>query len=659
MCIGARKISYREDVQGLRGVSVLGVVIYHCGILFPGGFSGVDIFFVISGFVITNSVLSEISRDGTLSVRGFFYRRLRRLLPSFVLVSTVTVMLSALFFDPYLEFPEIRAAAISGLFFSSNLFFFHLNEYDDLVANPLRHLWSLGVEEQFYLTFPFITLAIHQVKRGPVRSFEQRLRRWLLVIAIVSLLGNLSASYLAGPTAVALGREQLEIFATSWGRRLSFYFSPLRYWEILAGCLVATLKEQDLRLSHAARTIISLSGVLAIVIFFLRFGDLTVYPGLAATTPVLSAAAIIAFGRGSMTDKILSVSPLRFVGDISYSLYLWHWPLVVICNRVFENAWVNAAISIPSAILLASLSTFKLENRFRYASNSLRPKLPWLLILPMTVTIIGFVHHLEGFQKRFPKTESKRDTFVNAINCGSSRPGWETQCTHGRPDSSKSVYVFGDSNARSASDAFAMMADANDWRVTFSVLGGCPANFSQVQTSEECLKINEQRLRLLSNDPPSMLVIINHWTNYLSFPGYGSPDQQVKSLEQTVNRIQSLGIPLIMQYQIPDCDYRHQIINYRFIGGLFRSASGCQMSSEVSTARDLIGDEVRRIIGSCTGSPCVIVDIEPTICPTTCKPFMNGVNIFSDRSHISKSANTLTVPVFERAAREVLSRNES
>lgn len=221
---------------------MLAVVTYHCGLFLPGGFSGVDIFFVISGFVITNSVLSEIERCGTLSLVGFFSRRIRRLLPSFVLVSTVTVMLSALFFDPYIQFPEIRTAAISGLFFSSNLFFAYLNEYDDLVANPLRHLWSLGVEEQFYLTFPFIILLIRRVKGNSGRPIESRLRIWFLAIAILSLLGNLFASYLAGPTAVALGREQLEVFATSWGRRLGFYFSPLRYWEILAGCLVATLR---------------------------------------------------------------------------------------------------------------------------------------------------------------------------------------------------------------------------------------------------------------------------------------------------------------------------------------------------------------------------------------------------------------------------------
>lgn len=649
--------NYRPDIQGLRGVSVLAVVIYHCGLFLPGGFSGVDIFFVISGFVITNSVLGEIRRNGTLSVRGFFARRLRRLLPSFVLVSTVTVILSALFFDPYTQFPEIRNAAISGLFFTSNLFFAYLNEYDDLVANPLRHLWSLGVEEQFYLTFPFIVLGIRQVKRNSITDFVPRLRLWLLAIAVLSLVGNLAASYLAGPTAIALGREQLEVFATSWGRRLGFYFSPLRYWEILVGCLLATLKVEGPRLSRATRTAISLSGVTTIVIFFFAFGDLTNYPGYAAIAPVLGGAAIIAFGKGTITEKLLSLSPLRFAGDISYSLYLWHWPLVVIAGRVFESAWINAAVSIPIAVLLASLSTFRFENRYRYAGKSLIPKLPWVLILPVTVTLIGFIYQLEGFQKRYPKTESKRDTFVSSINCGSSRPAWEDECVYGDSNTSTSLYVFGDSNARSASDAFARLAEINGWRVTFGVLGACPTNFSLVQTSEECSKVNEERLRLLTDKPPSLLVIVNHWTNYLSFPEYGSPNQQVKSFEETVNRVQSLGVPLIVQYQIPECNYRNQVLNVRFTKGSFHDASGCEMSSEVSDARDLIGDKVRQIIQSCTGSPCVLVDITPAICPNICKPFLNGVNIFSDASHISKSANTLTVPIFQRAAEKILNRS--
>jgi peptidoglycan/LPS O-acetylase OafA/YrhL len=654
MCIGARKISYREDVQGLRGVSVLGVVIYHCGILFPGGFSGVDIFFVISGFVITNSVLDEIRKDGTFSVRGFFSRRLRRLLPSYLLVSTVTVVLSAVFFDPYIEFPEIRAAAISGLFFSSNLYFAYLNQYDDLVANPLRHLWSLGVEEQFYLTFPFILLAIRRVSRDPAKPFEQRLRRWFLILAVVSLVVNLYVSYLAGPTVVALGRGGLETFATSWGRKLSFYFSPPRYWEILAGCLVAALKVENLRLGHAARTILSMSALLAIASFFIRFGDLTVYPGLAATAPVLGAATIIALGRGTVIAKLLSVSPLKFVGDISYSLYLWHWPLIVILGRVFDNDWFKAAVSVPIAILLATISTLRFESRFRESRTSVSSLLPWLLILPVTVTAISFVQQLDGFQKRYPKTESKSDTFVESINCGSSRPGWETQCAHGDPDSSTSVYVFGDSNARSESDAFASLADTNGWRVTFGVLGACPTNFSARQTSEECSVINEQRLRLLSDSPPSVLVIVNHWTNYLSYPGYGSPEVQVQAFKITLKLIQSLQIPLIVQYQIPQCEYRNQVFNFRFVRGSFRGTTGCEMSSEVSRARDLIGDEVRRLVGGCTESPCVLVDITPAICRDACRPFLDGVNIFSDASHISRSANKLAIPIFQRAADEVL-----
>ncbi len=271
------------------------------------------------------------------------------------------------------------------------------------------------------------------------------------------------------------------------------------------------------------------------------------------------------------------------------------------------------------------------------------------------VTLIGFIYHLDEFQKRYPKTESKRDTFVSSINCGSSRPAWENECVYGDSSSSTSIYVFGDSNARSASDAFARLAETNDWRVTFGVLGGCPTNFSLVQTSEDCSQINEERLRLLSDEPPSLLVIVNHWTNYLSFPGYGSPNQQVRSFEETVNRVQSLGVPLIVQYQIPECNYRNQVLNVRFTKGSFRDASGCEMSSEVSDARDLIGDRVLQIIQSCTGSPCVLVDITPAICPSICKPFLNGVNIFSDASHISKSANTLTVPIFQRAADNILS----
>lgn len=644
----------RADIQGLRGVAVLAVVIYHSGLFLKGGFAGVDVFFVISGFVITNSLLRQTESQGTLNLRNFYFKRVRRLLPGFLLVLAATVVLSFAFFDPYGEQLEIWSAALSGLALSANLFFATIDSYDGLSDNPLRHLWSLGVEEHFYIFFPMLFYFIWRTSKSSHTALISRLTRYLLLFFGASFALSLVSQYLAGSITGLLGFPELRKYASERGGRLSFFFSPFRAWEILAGCLLATAQFKVAITDNRFRQSISIVGMSTLMLCFVLLESPESFPGFFALVPVSATVMVLSAGPQTITGKALSSSPLAYLGDISYALYLWHWPAMVIVGRVFDNPWLSAAISIPLSCGLAGMSTAKFENKFRYEHWNVRAIAPLFALIPLFIGATQLLKQSNEFGKRFPKTESKANTFAARHNCEASPRGWEESCEFGDHESSLSVYLFGDSNARSASDGLAIIAEQNEWKLTISAKSACPVNFSEVQTSEECRQVNKERLSLIRSQPPSVLVIVNHWTNYAHFPDYGTADQQVLSLETTLNMMQELHVPVLIQNQIPICDFHNQLIRFRFFDGSVVQNSNCSARRNDEALRSAIGERVAGLLNQCEEAPCRIVDLTEALCIKFCQPFRNGINIFADESHISPSASRLTAPVYESSIRLIL-----
>lgn len=388
----------RSDIQGLRGLAVLCVVVYHSGIGLPGGFVGVDVFFVISGYVITSSITRQIHRDRSFDIRAFYLNRIVRLLPGFLLMLLPTLLFSFLFFDPYLEYPEIALAAMSGLLFSANLYFATINSYDDLVDNPLRHLWSLGVEEHFYVLFPLLFCLIYKRGKGNCERKLLRVKQVLIFVFLASLALSLIAHYLAPSIIELLGYPNLRQYAYQRGRQLSFFFSPLRAWEILLGCLVAVTRFNAGTRERRASSLLPTFGALAIIFMSaIAFTDADQFPGLRAAIPVLATAFLITFSHKSKLERPLSSPPFVYLGNISYSLYLWHWPIMVIVQRVVESPWINALISIPLSCILAALSTSYFENRFRSREWRLRSLWPVLFVFLVCLGIAEFLRQSESF----------------------------------------------------------------------------------------------------------------------------------------------------------------------------------------------------------------------------------------------------------------------
>lgn len=301
--------SFRPDLEGLRGVAILLVVLFHAGVAgVSGGFVGVDVFFVLSGFLITGLLVRERERSGRISLRAFYARRARRILPASAVVLVATLAASWIFLAP-LDLPRVAEDGVAVALSVGNIrFAANATDYfaADVMPSPLLHYWSLGVEEQFYLIWPTLLIL---AARGP----RPRVGAGLALAIVV--VGSFVASTL------------LTDISAPW----AFYSLPTRAWQLGLGGLLAVLWGQIARVPRPVTVPIGWLGLLAVLASIVIIDSSTPYPGLAALLPTLGSAAVIFGGLGRWSvGTILVAAPLRFLGRISYSLYLIHWPVLVL-----------------------------------------------------------------------------------------------------------------------------------------------------------------------------------------------------------------------------------------------------------------------------------------------------------------------------------------
>lgn len=324
-------IEYRPEITGLRALAVLPVIFFHAGFSwFSGGYVGVDVFFVISGYLITSIILRE-KRLGTFSLAQFYERRARRILPALFLVILATVPLAWTLMSPQ-QFRGYAQSVAAVAVFASNILFWRTTDYFDSAAEdkPLLHTWSLGVEEQYYVIFPLLVLALW-------RFGIARLGATILLLGLVSL--GLS-----------------EWLGHQGEASANFFLAPSRAWELLIGSLLAYLEQYRpawLRVSLRAKDVLSFTGLVLLLYAILAFNARTPFPGIHALVPTLGAVLIIAYATaGTLTGRILSMRWAVGVGLVSYSAYLWHQP-------VFAFARI-ALTTPPDAYLMAGLAALSL-----------------------------------------------------------------------------------------------------------------------------------------------------------------------------------------------------------------------------------------------------------------------------------------------------------
>jgi peptidoglycan/LPS O-acetylase OafA/YrhL len=350
-------IRFRGDVEGLRAVAVLLVILNHLAVPgFGGGFIGVDVFFVISGFLITSLLAAEHAREaergrGRISITGFYLRRARRILPAAVLVVAVVLVAAHSLVNP-LRAADIQHDALWALLFGSNINFIQkATDYfqQGLATSPLQHYWSLAVEEQFYLVWPALFALVTRV-RSP-RSWERRVALGAL------LLGGASLAWSVSDTATDPA---------------SAYFSSLtRGWELALGALIAIAARRTTALPARVAEALGAAGVALLVLACLTIDDTTPFPGTAALLPALGTGALLLAGTGAhatVVARTLSLRPARFVGRISYSMYLWHWPLIVFAQALYPIGSTSIAgrLTLLAATVAVSTTCFHLvEQPFR------------------------------------------------------------------------------------------------------------------------------------------------------------------------------------------------------------------------------------------------------------------------------------------------------
>jgi peptidoglycan/LPS O-acetylase OafA/YrhL len=360
---------YRRDIDGLRAIAVLAVVAFHAGLHapdaavlwvrplsnrfanglargLPGGFVGVDIFFVISGFLIGGILLRE-QASGTFSIARFYERRIRRIVPALSAVLLFTFAAGWFALTPA-AMDDLGRSTLAASLSAANIYFLRTSGYFDAPAlqKPLLHMWSLAVEEQFYLVFPLVLMLIHRFGR-----------RHLKVVLVVLF-------------AVSFAASEVGVYRDPLG---TFYLPQTRAWELLLGTLLAAGIVPPLR-SALGRNLASTAGLACIAFASIAFTETVRFPGAAALWPCIGAALILAAGEigGSAVGRLLSTRPFVFVGLISYSLYLWHWPLIVI-NKYdwFQGVPERNYRLLPVTFAVATLSWLFVERPFRYGALKL------------------------------------------------------------------------------------------------------------------------------------------------------------------------------------------------------------------------------------------------------------------------------------------------
>jgi peptidoglycan/LPS O-acetylase OafA/YrhL len=322
-------MKYRQDIDGLRAIAVLSVVLYHAGVSwFPGGFVGVDIFFVISGYLITRILLEEASA-GRYSIAKFYARRARRILPVLYFILVVALLLGLLLLLP-LEILGLSESVLATTLFSSNILFWKQSGYFDISAElkPLLHIWSLAVEEQFYVLWPLVLILCYRRGWGI---------RWVIAVLFGLSLTSSCVFLTEKPNAV-------------------FYLLPGRAWELLVGAWLATANGDWLK-KQWLKSGLSVMGLGLLAASVLVLNKTLPFPAWNALYPCLGAALLIVAGEGALVNRyLLAWRPLVFVGLISYSLYLWHWPLLsyVRIMNLGQLPPVQAGIVVVLSFLLAT-----------------------------------------------------------------------------------------------------------------------------------------------------------------------------------------------------------------------------------------------------------------------------------------------------------------
>ena len=654
----------RSDIQGLRAVAVLMVVSFHAGLPVPGGFAGVDVFFVISGFVVTSMLHREWASKGRISFGYFYLRRFKRLVPALSLMLSVILIANLLLLSPQAGQQIASATAVGAIFLTAN-FVIARNSggYFDPPAetNPFLNTWSLSVEEQFYLVVPAL-LAVGWI-------IAARGRRILVTApaVIIGLLAVLSfgLAILGSSGNLSFGQSVL----------LGFYSPFTRAWEFAAGVLLS----MSMGRLPAPNRVLSIGlGVLGTALLctsLLVLNGSTPFPSLWTVVPV-SGALLILFVGGSgppgPITSLLSARPMVKIGDWSYSIYLWHWPLIVFALLLWPG---NAKASFIAAMLSfvpAVLSYKWLEQPMRDLTLKRHRQIPVLIVAvigtPLILAAAIYFGAQSGYwSSRIATVQSAHQLHLSSTaGCrgffGDEMP---SECifngrSHGTP-----IYLLGDSNADQFIEAALGAAVALDRPLYLT--HGC--RFIEIETAnpasdtgwnQACRDSVTATLSWLKEQRPGLVIIANsdhYWTDNHGFPGYSGwsagptyselttdPAEKINffgdALKKTVRRLQAFGNGVLLVQTIPHFEEPNHLFHPESCSVLTILADRC-WSTQPLEAVEALQKPVRTTItnvAKATGAH--VLDLRSSFCDSaSCSTRIDGKYLYFDGHHISVAAS--------------------
>lgn len=643
-------MSYRADIDGLRAIAVAAVVLYHAGVPgFGGGYIGVDIFFVISGYLITLLLVAPSAEPLRRRLVEFYLRRARRILPALLLVSLLTAAVAVVVLLPA-DLQRFGRYLAATPVFLSNLAAWRDGGYFNagLSHVSLTHLWSIAVEEQFYLLYPLLLFAV-------LRFVPRRRVAVLAVFAAASLALCVWSSY-EKPVA-------------------NYYFAPGRGWELLLGALVAL---SPLRLANNGRAAQALAtaSLCAIAVAVWNYDASLKYPGVYALVPCVAAAVLLLTGRSRPTfvHRFLALRPLVFTGLISYSLYLLHWPILSLYQyyEIREPGALASGLLIVAIYLAAVASWRAIEQPIRRRSL-LRANRPFVLGMAGLSALIfaaGLVlWHSGGWPERLPAhivalADTRRDLHPDIRRC-TALPLEKLRsgqfCSYGPADrQAPKVVLWGDSHAMALLPAYEALARSRGVRLYFAAASACGPLLKVVDEKRfdaqriSCAQFNEAVVEGIVRIKPQRVILGGYWT-YIGTRLRPQPGSQVGAdesvfswgLRNTLERIAAPGRVIYAVLDAPALEYpvayamamaQRKGIDDSFIGVSRAQVLAQQRRSE----EDIREFESRGAIRT--------IDIKDLLCDAAlCRFQAGGLPLYRDTNHLSAAGAAFVAPVLARS----------
>jgi len=639
---------YRRDIDGLRALAVIPVVLFHFGVNgFTGGFVGVDIFFVISGFLITSIIWRE-RLTGQFSFVNFWVRRARRILPALFVMMIAAVVVGWFLMAPK-DYEELGRSMRYQVMFASNILFMRQTGYFDVASDlkPLLHTWSLAVEEQFYIVFPLFLILL-----------SNHLKHWRVALFAVLL--------------VSFG---LSVWAVALQPQKAFFLLPMRAWELLIGAMLAVMPMTRRPVAPVLAQLVSVAGLGLILTAVLCYEKNTPFPGAAALLPTLGAAALIwANGqRPTLVGRLLASRPMVGIGLISYSWYLWHWPIFVFGNYASVDGLtlVDIIALILLSLLLGYLSWRFVETPFR-EKRLLVGRKQTLIATGTAILVLGLVGQTlrwtEGFPWRLSEPARQyaqgKDWTLGQRACmaKSDTANDRLFCRFGTPGQSLPVLVWGDSHAAALGPSLKSAAGKYGVNVMLTSYPGC-LPVAGLENSRPCSRFNARVEQAMQDNSFGDVVIIAHWSLYLygesgdrqqalKDPATGRYDRRAaehllaKGIRASVEQLRAAGHRVWLVKDVPLQAFR---VPYRLsrLAMLHQPTVGLGLPLAKHLEQEAF---ISQLFAEITADDpgVMVLDPTPVLCDAAvCHTELNGNSLYMDDNHLSDIGARVAEPLFD------------